>query len=116
MDQQTEPLFQTARLDVFLFQPHVNWSIGEAKDVYIAFHREEEIPYPLATLTIDGNWIEWLDVHPHWRRKGYATELVKALESRGIALEMTGGTDEGEAFVDSICGPDEQEETKGTPS
>lgn len=102
-----EPTFQTERLDVFELDLHVNWSLGEEKKVFLAFHKEEEVAHPLATLTLGGNFVEWIDVHPNYRRMGYATELVKALESRGIELEMTGATDEGEAFVDAIYGPEE---------
>lgn len=76
------------------------------RDVWIAFHRDIDHPRPSCVVTLMGNWVEWIEVSPEERRQGIATEIIGGLENLVGELELTGVTEEGEKFVDAICGPE----------
>lgn len=96
------PVFSTERLDVF----HVHCTraehLGCGRDVYLAFHRVEDIPRPICTVTLWGNWVEWIETVEDWRRAGIATEMIHGLERHVGVLEMDSATEAGEAFLQSL--------------
>lgn len=112
-DDDSATVFVTERLTVSHVHCERNEEIGHlGRDVYIAFHRFEDLPRPLVIVTLCGNYVEWIEVSEGERRQGYGREMVDGLEKHVGCLEMTGVTDEGEAFVDAVCG-EETESAEG---
>lgn len=98
----SEPIFSTERLDVFHIHAERNEALGCGRDVYVAFHRLEDVPYPIVVLTLFGNYVEWIETMDIWRRHGYGTELVRGMEKSVGILNMEGVTEAGEAFCDKL--------------
>ena len=48
-----------------------------------------------------GGYVEWVHVDEGERRKGIATEVLRALEKRCETLQMEGVTEAGEAFCEA---------------
>lgn len=44
-------------------------------------------------------FVDWIQVDPRYRRKGFATKLVEEIAGRWGAVHSCGVTDEGRAFV-----------------
>lgn len=104
--------FKTERFAVSHVHCERNDDFGFAgRDVYIAFHRDEDLPRPVCVVTLFDatavNWVEWVEVPTDERRKGIATEVLRGLEQHVGSLELSGVTDEGEAFVNAFC-PEEE--------
>lgn len=99
----SEPVFSTERFDVFHVHCERNPELGVGRDVYLAFHRVDNIPRPLCTVTLFGNYVEWLEVEAGERRKGIATEVMRALELHVGELQVDGVTEEGVAFEAAYC-------------
>ena len=103
-----KPEFQTDRFDVFKATCERNKSLGEPRDVYIAFHRQLDICKPMCVVTIMpstviGNYVEWVHVDDDYRREKVATEILREIELRIGTLIMEGVTEPGEAFVADYC-------------
>lgn len=81
------------------------WFAG--RDVYIAFHHDADVPSPVCIVTLFGNWVEWVEVPACERRNKIATEVLTGLEKHVGSLELSGVTEEGEAFVNAFC-PEEE--------
>jgi hypothetical protein len=79
------------------------------RDVYIAFHRDLDIPSPACIVTLFGNWVEWVEVPEEMRRHGIASEVLTGLEKHVGCLELTGVTESGEAFLNAFCPEAESE-------
>jgi GNAT superfamily N-acetyltransferase len=74
---------------------------GMPRTVFQAWHHSEDIPRPVCVVTINEcfmNHCEWLYVDEHHRRKGIATEVMRAIEADIGECDLTAVTDEGEAF------------------
>lgn len=82
-------------------------AIGYPRDVYTAWDREHDVPYPLCMVTINpmagsmGNYVEWIWTHELYRRKRVATEVLRAIEDVLGSVTIEGVTDAGEAFEDA---------------
>lgn len=78
--------------------------IGYPRDVYQAWDRDYDVPYPVCMVTINpdagslGNYIEWIWTHELHRRKGVATEVLRAIEEVIGSVTIEGVTDAGKAF------------------
>lgn len=105
--------FETERLRVALMQVTPNEFFHE-KDVFIAFSKEDGVPYPVCVCTIDPaagccpyHWVEWLETNQQHRRQGLARELLAGIVEHYEAvcddfdLQMTGATAEGDAFTEA---------------
>lgn len=104
------PAITTDRLNVFditLIPSHLNTD----RRVFIAFRNNDEQPTPVctavvmqptATSLLTHPWIDWLETSSEHRRQGYATELLKAIESRIGPCHFEGATEAGEAFCVAI--------------
>jgi len=90
--------FQTERFDVFYVHVERNPQLGCGRDVYMAWHRHEDVPRSVCEVTLWGNYIEWLHVCEEWRRNGVATEVMRGLEKNVGELDYSGVTEAGEAF------------------
>lgn len=104
---QSATAFVTERFVV----SHVNCERNEAagfdgRDVYVAFFHDQDVPQPVCVVTLEDKWVEWIEVRADYRRQGIATEVLTGLESHVGSLELTGATDEGEAFLDAFCQED----------
>lgn len=97
------------RFDVFVATVKRNPSIGYPRDVYTAWERDVDVPYPVCMVTINpaagsmGNYVEWIWTHELHRRKGVATEVLRAIERLLGSVTIEGVTDAGEAFEDAFC-------------
>lgn len=102
----SKPVFSTERLDVFRIEAERNEKLGLPRDVYLAFHRHEDIPRPIVACTIFcefSRYVEWLETEERFRRKGYATEMLRGVENFVGQCDCTGVTESGEAFLDAYC-------------
>jgi GNAT superfamily N-acetyltransferase len=97
--------FKTARFAVSHVHCERNEEFGFlGRDVFIAFHRLADIPSPLCIVTLDHDgFVEWVEVPKDHRREGIATEVLTGLEKHVGSLELSGVTEEGEAFVNAFC-------------
>ena len=130
-----KPVFQTRRFDIFCAHCERNPELGQPRDVYLAFSRDDDVPRPQYTVTIwptcpcfddDDNhvkgvqsYIEWCEVAEDFRRAGIATEVLLGLQDYVAPLVGDGKTDSGRAlaaarFVDQtnrmMCGVPTSEE------
>lgn len=82
----TEPDFVTDRLRVFRFNIKSD-ELQLRRAVFLAFHSEEEISYPIVTATVwvngpyVGHLMEMIATHDEYRREGFAKELWLAVEN-----------------------------------
>ena len=115
--------FETERLRVALMQATPNEFFNEV-DVFVAFLKEDGVGYPVCVCTIDPaegccsyHWVEWIETNERHRRQGLARELLRGIVEHYEAfceafdLQMSGGSDAGDAFV-ANCYAD-TEETDG---
>jgi hypothetical protein len=79
------------------------------RDVYLAFHRHDDVPRPLCIVTLCGNWVEWIEVPEGYRRLGIAREVLNGIEQIIGCLELSPVTEEGEAFCNAVCPLGDQE-------
>lgn len=107
----TATAFKTERFAVSHVHCERNEECGfYGRDVYIAFHLDADIPSPSCIVTLQDSWVEWVEVPAHERRQRIATEVLTGLERHVGSLELSGVTEEGEAFVNAFC-PEEIGET-----
>jgi hypothetical protein len=85
LSEAIQPVFQTQRLDVFCVTCVRNPALGVPRQVYLAFHRHQDIPRPVCVCTvwpkclIDGlPYVEWIEVTSNDRRTGIASEVLWA--------------------------------------
>ena len=94
------------RFDIFAATAPRNPMIGFPRDVYTAWERDVDVPYPVCMVTINpragsmGNYVEWIWTHEMHRRRGVATEVLRAIELLLGSVTMEGVTESGEAFED----------------
>lgn len=107
------PTFQTARFDVFYQRIVRNPALGCSRHVYQAWYRFKDVPYPVCLITCWANTVEFVEVNILHRRRGVATEVLRALEQRHqVSFEMRGLTSAGAEFIRAYTDkfrPDQQE-------
>lgn len=77
---------------------------GMARTVFHAWYHSEDVAKPVCIVTVNecfSNYVEWVHVDEQYRRKGIATEVLRAIETNLSGVMIDGATDEGEAFCDS---------------
>lgn len=98
-----QPFIKTKRFDIFHHRVVRNPALGHPKEMFTAWFRGVDVPRPVCEVILWPNpygiYVEWVHVCEEYRRKGIATEVVRALEQRLGALDMSGATDAGEKFV-----------------
>lgn len=97
------PAFTTERLVVYEFwaTPCPRLEMFE-RCLFIAFGNED-LPYPICTLTLWGEHIEMIHTHDFFRRAGYAKELILGVEKYwNCELHGDAVSDEGEALLASL--------------
>ena len=64
-----------------------NPALGRPRDIYLAFHRHQDIPFPVCVCTIWPNcppsgwpYVEWIEVSSDERRRGIASEMLLGLQ------------------------------------
>lgn len=68
---------------------------------HITLWPKKDIPRPVASITLFGNFVEWMTVCDCYRRQGVATEMVYAVETLYGQLEFNGVTETGKLFENS---------------
>lgn len=102
------PVFQTDRLDVFKIVIVRNPKLGSPRTVYQGWHRKEDVPRPIVTLTLSpgttiGDYVEWIETTDQYQEEGFASELWEGVESHlKTQLVGEGVTVKGEKFFKSI--------------
>ena len=77
---------------------------GMPRTVFHAGFHSEDVAKPVCIVTINecfSNYVEWVHVDEQYRRKGIATEVLRAIENDIGGIMMEGATDVGEAFCDT---------------
>ncbi len=99
----------TKRLNVFVFRIIISETCILPRRLYVAYHKELDQPEHVVTATVSEQvndfppYLDWIETNSRCRRKGFATELVKAIEAdMGQEIAADGATDEGEAFCDAL--------------
>ncbi len=75
--------------------------------MYHAWFHSEDVAKPACVVTISDvpalgyRFVEWISTDEQHRRKGIATEVLKAIEASIGELCVDGATDEGDAFCDA---------------
>lgn len=111
MNEAYSPFLKTARFDIFHHRVVRNPELGVPRDMYTAWFHSEDVPKPVCVVTIYtyellepkensqfSRFVEWVEVTSDHRREGIATEVLTALEAAIGQLNLSGATDEGEAF------------------
>lgn len=98
-----QPFIKTKRFDIFHHRVVRNPKLGHPKEMFTAWFHGVDVPRPICEVILWPNpyglFVEWVHVCEEYRRKGIATEVLKALESKFGPLDMGGATDAGEKFV-----------------
>lgn len=112
-----QPFIKTKRFDIFHHRVVRNPDLGHPKEMFTAWFHGEDVPRPVCTVILWPNpyglYVEWVQVCDTYRRKGIATEVLHALETKLGALDMGGATDAGEKFV-AAYKPVKQKKKKST--
>jgi len=99
-----EPL-QTERFTIFSHEiPRHDRLGGVPRTVFQAWFHSEDIPKPICIITINEcfqDFVEWIHVEESHRRKGIATEVLRAIEDIIPGITISGATDAGDAFCDA---------------
>ena len=77
---------------------------GMPRSVFHAWYHSEDIPRPVCVITVNecfANYVEWIHVEEGQRRRGIATEVLRAIEQSIGQLTIDGVTAEGVAFCDA---------------
>lgn len=77
---------------------------GMHRTVFHAWFHSEDIPRPVCVVTVNesfGDFVEWLEVDSKFRRKGIATEVLRAIEEKIGCLTLSGATKAGDAFCEA---------------
>ena len=77
---------------------------GMSRTVFHAWYHSEDVAKPVCIVTINecfSNYVEWVHVDEQYRRRGIATEVLRAIENDIGGIMIDGATDEGEAFCDA---------------
>lgn len=117
LPERVKPVIQTDRSDVFRTSVSVP-TLDFPRDVYLAFHRHEDVARPICVVTIwptapawgdDGKvivggskYVEWCHVDEEFRREGIATEVLLGIQNFIGPLSADGMTDEGAALAMAI--------------
>lgn len=108
-----DPWGKTERFDLFLQHVTRNPRLGEGRDVVLAFHRTQDIPFPVCVVTLMANYVEHIYVVDDWRRDGVATEVLRGIESLEGRLSMEAATEAGEAFCNAYLEIEEEHDDEG---
>jgi hypothetical protein len=112
-------VFVTQRLNVFMSKLHISGE-HEVCHLFVGIRHDEDRPmvtvqavvWPGYAATFGAPFVDWLETTSEYRRMGFATELLKGLESHyGTELITGAGSEDGEKFLSSTC-----TETEDTPN
>jgi hypothetical protein len=73
--------------------------------IYVAWDRRSEDPRPVCTCIVfpEMRWVDWIETREDVRRRGYATEMLAAIEKeRGEELIAEPATELGELLCESL--------------
>lgn len=96
--------FRTERL--YVYRHDIELPNGFGRSVYHAwlFSENELFTRPACSATVHHglmDFLEWVEVTAQFRRRGFATELLRGIQERYGLLVSDGVTPEGVAFVDA---------------
>jgi len=77
---------------------------GMFRTVFHAWFHSEDIPRPICIVTINESlmdYVDWVHVDEEFRRRGIATEVMRAIEGVIPGITLSGATDEGDAFCEA---------------
>lgn len=100
--ERYDPRIQTERFDVW--RHSIVRKPGRPREVYQAWFRDEDVPKPVCVVTVDGGrgYLEWVHVDEQYRRRGIATEVLRAVDD-DIGIETADGvTEAGVRLVESL--------------
>lgn len=113
-----QPFIKTQRFDIFHHRVVRNPDLGHPREMFTAWFHGEDVPRPVCEVILGPNpygiYVEWVHVCEEHRRKGIATEVVRALEQKLGALDMSGATDAGEGFVAAYKKPNKKKNKSNT--
>jgi hypothetical protein len=99
-----KPTFTTKRLNVFVFLLQISDESPEPRRFYVGFLKQEYTAHIVTATVSEGStdsrpYLDMIETHDTMQRKGYATELVNAIElDLGRRVDMDGYTHSGEKF------------------
>ena len=105
---QPKAVFETERLRVFRTRGVIPTDMNVERDVYFAFRTDEDRPMITVNAVLwdrQNDWfVDWLEVGSEYRREGFATEFLDGLvEFLDDDLDLSAGSDDGRAFLESYC-------------
>lgn len=96
--------FKSLRLTVAKMSAVPNAMLSQ-RDVYVGWNRYSEDPRPVCFCVVFPGlrWVDWIETREDVRRRGYATEMLAAIEKeRGEKLTAEPATELGELFCQSL--------------
>jgi len=81
---------------------------GAERILFTAWPSVEDVARPLCYAVVHqtelmGNYLEWIHVEEGYRRTGIATAVATLIEAAIGPLELSGVTEEGEAWCEAFC-------------
>lgn len=94
--------YKTARFDLLYHFAPRSPEVGLGRDVYMAWFHSLDVPRPVCTVVLWGNYVEWIYVDEAYRRQGVACEVLAAIHSRDGALNAYPVTEAGTALFTKL--------------
>jgi hypothetical protein len=98
--------FKSMRITIAKMSSVPNAMLSQ-RDVYVAWNRYSEDPRPVCFCVVFPamQWVDWIETREDVRRRGYATEMLAAIEKeRGEELIAEPATELGQLFCESLRG------------
>jgi hypothetical protein len=96
--------FESTQLTIAKMSAVPNAMLSQ-RDVYVGWNRYGEDPRPVCTCIVfpEMRWVDWIETREDVRRRGYATEMLAAIEKeRGEELIAEPATELGELLCESL--------------
>lgn len=95
---------RTERFYIHRIEVSRDEAVGFPRTMFHAWFHSQDVPKPVCVITINEGWsnyVEWVHVDELWRRRGIATEVMRAIEQDIGGLTYEGVSDAGEAFCEA---------------
>jgi GNAT superfamily N-acetyltransferase len=101
----TKDIIRTDRFNIHRHEIERDTKLGGMpRTLFHAWFHSEDIAKPVCCVTVNecfANFVEWIAVDERYRRRGIATEVLRAIEEDIGCVSIDGATDEGTAFCDA---------------